>query len=111
MRIQRIFSTSFNQSDLSMLRSFYEQEPEAASSMGPSDVVVFVSRMGSQILFVHGFRSKTRWESVVLSTRFRLTHGRWNPSMITEFAKEAKIKLENAKALTEFFHSLAGTVK
>jgi hypothetical protein len=63
-------------------------------------VVLFVSRKGDQLVFVHGpgFVSSPRGvRRVFHSEKLRLESGRWNPMMLADYARQVGISLVGAR--------------
>ena len=113
MRIRYIETADFRRCDLSLFQMFYQDHMLFTQSLKKDDVVVFVSKKGNQLLFVHGFvhinegYEGARFERTVLaSTRYRLLNTTWNPLMLANYAEAAGLKIQGLKLFEEHYKEL-----
>ena len=105
MRIRYIETADFRRCDLSLFQLFYQNHMLLTQSLKKDDVVVFVSKKGNQLLFVHGF-VHIDLRTALVSTRYRLTSGTWNPLMLANYAKAAGLKIQGLKLFEEHYKEL-----
>ena len=106
MRIKQIKEADFRSSELSLFREFSARNRSVAQQLRRDDVVVFVSKTGNQILFVHGFTpflegpNGARREAL-MSIRHRIIGGTWNPLRLANYALEAGIEVQGLRLYEE----------
>jgi hypothetical protein len=121
MRLCYVDTVGFRASEQTNYEALVKRLPQAAD-LGPTDVVLFVSAGGNQLLFVHGFQKLSRGKETfecLRSERLRLRYFRgpavngrttvghgnikavWDPLMVADYARAVGIKLINLKLWKE----------
>lgn len=106
MKLKYIETVNFRQTE----QTNFEALPASVrSKLGEGDVVLFVSKGGNQLVFVHGFvrlegdRRVPQILDVLRSERFRMSGGTWNPLMLKNYADEAGIKLDGLQRFEQHY--------
>jgi hypothetical protein len=115
MRLRFVQTCHFGKSELTNFLAVLAKHPEFANAASPhrlkrSDVVLLVSKLGNQLVFVHGFdvlwHTKKEWK-VLRSVRFRISGGaHWNPLMLADYAKSVDIELTGLASYEEHVKKL-----
>jgi hypothetical protein len=122
MRIKRVIEADFRRADLGIWLEFTNTKRNRVytnrafiQSLRTDDVVVFVSKGGNQLLFVHGFenlRTEAGDERVMLpSVRYRIVKGTWSPYMLSVYAKAANMPITGLKTFEQHFPVKDRTVR
>lgn len=110
MRIRRIEKANFCKSERTLFEEFTKKNQTFVRSLGPEGVVVFLSLTGNQMLFVHGFHrideGYPHAVQVLMSIKYRIVGGTWNPMRLANYAKEAGLKIEGLKLFEEHYQHL-----
>ena len=113
LKIRAIKKVAFHKSEYTLLRDFEAENPEIAASMGPNDVLVFVSCRGEQMMFVHNYVPVLRKgdkpgeeKRVVKSSRHRVLTGTWDPLMLRSYAKDAGLDIRGLKEFENHYRQL-----
>jgi len=114
MRIKRVVEADFRRADLGIWLEFCNAKTNRTyankafiESLKADDVVVFVSKLGNQLLFVHGFenlRTEAGDERIMLpSVRYRIVKGTWSPYMLSVYATAANMPITGLKTFEQHF--------
>lgn len=110
MRLRFVQTCSFVRNELTNFMEVLAKHPEFSrdgiAKLKRDDVVLLISKMGNQLVFLHGFdfieRSGKKQHTVLRSLKLRLSgRGTWDPLMLSEYAKDVGIKLDGIKAFED----------
>lgn len=110
MRLRVIQVADFRRSEKTNFDRFWRKRRRLnVLSLGPDDVVCFISQSHDQVVFVWKpapvdlgkHRGKAREGLVVRSQRLRLTPYVWEPLMLQNYANKMGIKLDGIKRFEE----------
>lgn len=102
IRLRRVLEGDFRWNEASLYREFTKKEQALAASFKEDDAVCFVSKTGTQILFVYRVR-EVEGREVLTSVRLRLPSGTWNPLLLQNYAAEVGLHLVGHKFFEEHF--------
>lgn len=105
MRIKRVVEADFRRSDFGLFSLFQKENRPFVEALGKNDIVVFVSKRGNQLLFIHGF-GEIDSRPVLPSVKYRLLQGSWNPLMLRNYAEKAGMKIDGLKMFEDYFGHL-----
>ena len=113
MKIRRIETADFRRSELTMFNDFTALNRRFVDQLRADDVIVFASKTGNQLLFVHGFTQFTsandgQPRTAIMSIRHRILNGVWNPLRLANYATEAGLKVEGLKVYEEHLKRMLG---
>ncbi len=112
MRIKRVVEADFRRSDLGVFERFFQKNRGFVESLNKDDVIVFVSKAGNQLLFIHGFstvETAARDARLILpSVKYRIIRGSWNPLMLRNYAEAAGLSIDGLKLFEEHYQHLLG---
>jgi hypothetical protein len=98
---------SFRQTEATSFMEFSKKHPDVVKNLKGDDAIAFVSLMGDQIVFVHGFRELASDHGIprlaLFSQRIRLTSGQWSPRMLQNYAEDVGLKLRGIKRFEEIY--------
>ena len=102
MRLRFVDTVHFGKSELTNFRSILLRYPHFIAphrnALRPDDVVLLVSKMGNQLVFLHGF-DMINATQVLRSTRLRIDGGaRWNPLMLVNYARQVGLVITGLQA-------------
>jgi hypothetical protein len=104
MKLRLVKTCSFQKSELNNFLDVVRERPELGSKdskyrLQREDVVLLVSKMENQLVFLHGF-DFTGGTQVLRSTRFRISNSkaRWNPLLLANYARTVGIQLSGLQA-------------
>lgn len=105
LRLRQIFKdVDFRFSELTIYEKY--TPVQVRESLRPGDAALFISRSGSQLLWVLHYgemaAQKTQ-RTVIQSMKLRVSGGYWNPLMLQNYANEIGIELEGIKRFEELF--------
>ncbi len=112
MRLRFVLTCHFGKSEFTHLREIIKKypafnDPRSKHRLHPQDVVLLISHMGNQLIFLHNFEV-TSGTPVLRSTRLRLTNNAtWNPLMLATYADEVGLRLEGLKSFEEHIRAKA----
>lgn len=105
MRLVRVAETDFRKSEATMFTELMKASPH---KMSATDVVLFVSKQGNQLVFVWAPVEVSDDEEgashrrVLASRRLRIQGGgRWNPLMLRNYAEHAGVDLQGLARFEE----------
>ena len=104
MRLKRVEVTDFRVNERTMLEAVMAK-PDAPQ-LGADDCVCFISRLGTQLVFVgrpEQIELGTRKRTIISSRRLRLDGGQWNPLMLSNYAEAVGLKLDGLKKFEDHF--------
>lgn len=110
MRLRYVETVHFGKSELTNFLDLVRRRPEfmqakSKARLGSDDVVLFVSRIGNQLMFLHGFDAFQETQ-VLRSLRLRINSGRWNPLMLVNYAKAVGLDIQGLKAYEDHVKKL-----
>ena len=114
MRIRRVVEADFRWSEYGIWVKFLNKKKNRVyvnrsfvSTLKVDDVVLFISKKGNQLLFVHGFenlRNEAGDELISLpSNRHRIVKGTWSPYMLVTYARRAGVNITGLKTFEQHF--------
>lgn len=119
MRLRFVQTCHFGKSELTNFMEVLSKHPEFANAGSPhrlkrNDVVLLVSKLGNQLVFIHGFdvlwqksAATAKEHKVLRSVRFRISGGaHWNPLMLADYAKSVDIELTGLASYEEHVKKL-----
>lgn len=115
MRLRIVHTCHFGKSELNNFLEVLAKHPELGAEkskykLAADDVVLLVSKMGDQLVFVHGFDNFTHADKdwrVLRTRRLRIGKGgRWNPLMLADYAKRINIPLHGLTLFEEHIKKL-----
>lgn len=108
MRLKYIATVDFRKNETT---NFEEHAKKGRWKLKANEVVCFVSRLKTQVVFVHtpqgmGETSQGNERIVVRSQRLRISYGTWDPMMLANYANMAGIRLEGIRRFEEHYKSV-----
>ncbi len=115
MRLKHVATVDFRRSELTNFEELVKKNA-SLKALKKDDVVLFLSRGGDQVVFVHGFNNvegeKGTTSIFMESVKLRMIHGStWNPLMIANYAKKVGIHLVGLKTFEEHYRELVEPVR
>ena len=117
MRLREIVWVSFCYSEQTMFAQYRQKNGARVKTFSPDDVVLFISRTGTQMKFVWNWdRLEVLKEGAMMpvkiltSANYRIEGGTWDPLMLGEYAHFAGVGLDGdwIKRFKEAFDAYHG---
>lgn len=110
MRIKQIEAADFRCSARTMFERFRVKNKHVVSALNDTDVIVFISKMGNQLLFVHGYTDFPEdligQRRALQSVRHQILNGTWNPMALANYAQAAGLDIQGLRLFEEHYKGL-----
>jgi len=111
VKIKKVVQTDFRRNDVSIFSAFQKENLPLLRRLKEDDMIVFVSKTGNQLLFIHGFTEFPGDQNRALGTalqsiRHRILSGTWNPLMLRNYAIAAGLDVEGLALFEDHYKHL-----
>lgn len=114
MRIRRVVEGDFRWSEHGVWLKYVNEKKNSKyvnrallKTLNKDDVIVFISKTGNQLLFIHGFEDLENGEGEIRmmlpSQRYRIVNGTWDYHMLVDYGKKAGVKVTGLPTFHEHF--------
>src|ERR1700690_4091723 len=103
MRLRFVEEVSFGKSEQTNFLEFSAKNESLAKNLSSEDAILFVSKTGNQLVFIHGFTVLDSKTKVLSSRRLRLSGGKWNPLRLANYATEVGVTLDGIKRFEQYY--------
>ncbi len=113
LRLRHVQQADFRKSEVTNLELMRIVNPHLVNSLRPTDVILFITTSGKQLLFVYGyhrFRHQEAQRTVLPSLRLRLLESSWNPDMLAAYAEEVGLQIINLQLFRQHYANAVNDV-
>ena len=113
LRLRYIGTVDFRASEMTNYLLAIREQPSLAK-LKKDDAVLFLSRKGDQLIFVHGFSMTNGQKGAIRflrSERLRLDGGVWDALMLQNYARMVGIHLMGIKTFEEHLQAAVDALK
>lgn len=106
MRIKQIETAHFGKSELTIFNEFANKNKAFVATLTRNDIIVFVSKQGNQLRFVHNFANFGDNQIALQSSLHRIMRGTWNPLRLKDYASEVGLDIDGLRRFEEHYEHL-----